>query len=121
MIWYAESPQSDYDYDIQKQLHWDTKSKQSSNKIEIETLRSMYKISDRCTPESIVLKENLISCNKPEMFRTYLIQYYIEADWQKFAQKYAFIDFILNCIFLVLIMAQFWQIEQREVYTEQRP
>ena len=81
----------------------------------------MYKISDRCTPESVVLKENLISCNKTEIFRTYLIQYYIEADWQKFAQRYAYIDFILYSIFLALIMAQFWQIDTKEAQTETRP
>ena len=80
----------------------------------------MYKISDRCTPESVLLKENIISCNKTGLFKTNLIKYYIEADWQKFAQKYAYIDLILYCIFLALIMAQFWQIEPYEVYSAKK-
>ena len=72
-IVYAESPQNTYDYDVQQQLHSETRNKKSASKIEIETLRSSFKIADRTTPESVYLKESIISCNKPDVYRTYLV------------------------------------------------
>ena len=60
---------------------------------------------DRYTPKSLELKKEIIDCNKKDVFRTGLIQTYINEDWENFAQKFAYADFGFYLSFAVLVMA----------------
>ena len=82
---HAESAQKRYDEHVQKALHGKKKKSRSKPEIEIETKRSIFKIPDRFTKESVLLKKAILSCEKKDVFRTELMKTYIEIDWQKFA------------------------------------
>ena len=70
---------------MQKALHGKKKKSRSKPEIEIETKRSIFKIPDRFTKESVLLKKAILLCEKKDVFRTEMIKNFIEADWQKFA------------------------------------
>ena len=76
---------------------------------EIQTTVSTFEIPDRCTPDNIRLKKALAVSTRKEIFRTSLVQGYIDEDWQNFAQKYAYIEFTIYLTFVTLFMLQFWQ------------
>ena len=94
---------------MHQSLHGKSRESRIYGEIEIETFVSTFKIPDKFTPESPELKKSIIDCNKKDVFRTTLIQSYIEEDWQNFAQKYAYIEFGLQFSFVILMMVQFWQ------------
>ena len=69
---------------------------------------STFKFPDILSPENLELKGAIIKCNKKAVFRTDLIQSYINEDWENFAQKYAYADFFFYLSFVILIIIQFW-------------
>ena len=71
---------------------------------EIQTKVSTFLIPDRCTPKNIKLKKALVDSTRKEVFRTSLIQGYIDEDWENFAQKYAYIEFTIYLAFVTLFM-----------------
>ena len=66
-------------------MHGEEKKSKVYEATEIQTLVSAFKIPDRNTEEDIILKMNIVGCNKKNVFRTKLIQSYINEDWQNFA------------------------------------
>ena len=82
---YARSAQKRYDEHVQEALHGEKKKNESKPAIEIETKRSIFKIPDLFTKESVLLKKGILLCEKKDVFRSELIKNIIEADWQKFA------------------------------------
>ena len=60
----------------------------------------------------------MVNCTKKDLFRTDLIQSYIDSDWQSFAQKYAYIEFAVQLAFVSLMMIQFWQFNEDEATLE---
>ena len=63
--------------------------------IQIETLRSAFKVPVRFQKESIDLKEAIFKANNSEIFRTPFIKHFIDSDWEHFAYKLSVIDFLL--------------------------
>ena len=84
-------------------MHSAKKKKDSIREIEIETLRSIFKLPDRLTKASVELKKALISCDKKEIFRSDLMVSYIKADW-KFARPLALIEFAVFSALLITVM-----------------
>ena len=69
-----------------------------------------YMFPDLFSPESLELKEATVDCTRKEVFRTNLIQSYIDEDWQSFAKKCAHAEFVFQLFFVILVMIQFWQV-----------
>ena len=101
---YALSPQKRYNNEVQEALHGKSKKSKFNEVTEIQTNVSTFLIPDRCTPENIKLKEALAGSSRKEVFRTSLIQGYIDEDWENFAQKYAYVEFALYLAFVTLFM-----------------
>ena len=66
-------------------LHGEANKNKLYEATEIQTSVSAFKIPDRFTPKSIVLKKNTVDCTRKDVFRTSLIQGYINEDWKNFA------------------------------------
>ena len=76
--------------------------------IQVETLRSSFKLPKRFTDASIELKEALLSATKIEIYSSPLIEHYINHDWDVFAFRISLIDFTLFTGLLISLMMQFW-------------
>ena len=103
-ISYALSSQNRYDEKVHQSLHGKAKESIIYGEIEIETLVSTFKLPDLFTKESLELKKAIVNRTKKDVFRTSLIQSYIAEDWENFASKYAWAEFIFQLSFVVLIM-----------------
>ena len=101
---------------MRQKLHGKTKQSFFHGEIEIQTYVMTYMFPRKLTEESIELKQAIIDCTRKEVFRTSLIQSYINEDWQNFAQKYAYIEFGFYFSFVTLVMIQFWQASIDEAY-----
>ena len=66
-------------------LHGKSKEGKFSGEIEVQTFVFTYKFPDNFTEEGILLKKVIVECNRKDVFRTDLIQCYINADWDCFA------------------------------------
>ena len=106
---------------MRERLHSDEKQSKLYDEIEIQTLVSTYMFPDRYSEESLELKEAIVKCNRKDVFRTTLIQSYINEDWQNFAQRYARIELVLYLCFVGLIMLQFWQTSLDEAVNSSKP
>ena len=76
--------------------------------IQVETLRSSFKLPKRFTDASIELKEALLSATKIEIYSSPLIEHYINHDWDVFAYWISLLDFTLFTGLLISLMLQFW-------------
>ena len=85
-------------------MHGEDKKSKVYEATEIQTLVGGFKIPDRFTDEDIMLKESIFGCNRKNVFRTTLIQSYINEDWQNFAQWFAYGEFVLYLSFVSLVM-----------------
>jgi len=102
---YAHSDQKRYNAEVHQALHGEAKENKFYQATEIQTLVSTFQIPDRFSPKSIKLKQKIVTCNKKDVFRTSLIQGYINEDWQSFAKWFAYAEFALYLIFVALVMA----------------
>lgn len=102
-------------------MHGEGKESKIYDAIEIKTLVSIFKFPNRDTKESLDLKERIMKCNRKDVFRTSLIQHYINEDWNGFASKYARIELILYLCFVGLTMLQFWQTTSDDAVFSSRP
>ena len=78
---YALSSQNRYDEEVHQKLHGKDKESKIYDEIEIKTSVSNFKLPNRRSKESILLKEQIGKCNRKDVFRTSLIQHYIHEDW----------------------------------------
>ena len=70
---------------MHQDLHGNAKESKIYGEIEIETFVFNFMLPDRFTEENLELKKEILDCNKKEIFRTGLIQSYINEDWIHFA------------------------------------
>ena len=85
-------------------MHVKPRRNKFAEEIEIQTLVSTFKFPDLFTKESLELKKAIVNCTLKDVFRTELIQSYIDADWQNFAWKYAYTEFGFYLIFVATTM-----------------
>ena len=82
---YAISPQKRYNLDVHEALHGEENKSKLYEATEIQTKVSTFRIPDRFTRKSLVVKKVSVDCNRKDVFRTSLMQGYINEDWQNFA------------------------------------
>ena len=68
-----------------------------------------YKFPPKFSDRSVDLKDEISECTRKDVFRTILLQGYINEGWENFAKKFAVIEFVLYLSFAILITVQFWQ------------
>ena len=85
-FFYALSTQKRYTDVVHKTLHGENKYNKIYGDIEIQTLVTTYKFPPKYTDRSVDLKVEISGCTRKDVFRTTLLQGYINEGWENFAK-----------------------------------